>query len=221
MGLISPAAAEQLTRTELSPAQATAAAELLLKALKNRQGDVMHDALAAPVQAIVDVKSVQARLDQRVAVNATRVVSVIPGYNTTTVDAVVTTASGDEGMLMVLDEDGKLLAWKWTEQIQPIETTALDFTRDLAAGRWVAARSKMSLQLQEELAPGDLERKWTKLSQVSGGFRKVKDAVIAHQGGDQQLVLVAVAFGKATTNLFVIFDESGRIINVDISRDFV
>ena len=221
MGLISPAAAEQLTRTELSPAQATAAAELLLEALKNRQGDVMHDALATPVQASVDVKSVQARLDQRVAIDATRVVSAIPGYNTTTVDAVVTTASGDEGMLMVLDEDGKLLAWKWTEQIQPIETTALDFTRDLAAGRWVAARSKMSLQLQEELAPGDLERKWTKLSQVSGGFRKVKDAVIAHQGGDQQLVLVAVAFGKATTNLFVIFDESGRIINVDISRDFV
>ena len=221
MGLISPAAAEQLTRTELTPGQATAAAELLLEALKNRQGDVMHDALAAPVQTSVDVKSVQARLDQRVAIDATRVVSVTPGYNTTTIDAVVTTASGDEGVLMVLDEDGKLLAWKWSDRIQPIETTALDFTRDLAAGRWIAARSKMSLQLQEELAPGDLERKWTKLSQVSGGFRKVKDAVIAHQGGDQQLVLVAVAFGQATTNLFVIFDASGRIINVDISRDFV
>ena len=78
----------------------------------------------------------------------------------------------------------------------------------------------MSLQLQEELAPGNLERKWTKLSQVSGGFRKVKDAVIAHQGGDQQELLVA-AFGQATTNLFVIFDASGRIINVDTSRDFV
>ena len=221
MGVFSPAAAEELTRTELTPAQATAAAELLLKALKERQGDAMHDALAAPVQASVDVKTVQARLDQRVAIDATRVVSVIAGYNTTTIDAVVTTASGDEGMLMVLDEDGKLLAWKWTDQIQAIETTALDFTRDLAAGRWIAARSKMSLQLQEELAPGDLERKWTKLSQVSGGFRKVKDAVIAHQGGNQQLVLVAVAFGKATTNLFVIFDERGQIINVDISRDFV
>ena len=79
----------------------------------------------------------------------------------------------------------------------------------------------MSLQLQEELTPGDLERKWTKLSRVSGGFSMVKDAVIAHQGGNQQLVLVAVAFGKATTNLFVIFDERGQIINVDISRDFV
>jgi len=221
MGLISPAAAEELTRTELTPAQAKTAAELVLEALQERQGEVMHDALAAPVQASVDVKTVQARLDQREAINGTRVVSVIPGYNTTTIDAVVTTASGDEGMLMVLDEDGKLLAWKWSYRIQPIETTALDFTRDLAAGRWIAARSKMSLQLQEELAPGDLERKWTKLSQVSGGFRKVKDAVIAHQGGDQQLVLVAVAFGQATTNLFVIFDASGRIINVDISRDFV
>ena len=221
MGLISPAAAEQLTRTELTPAQATAAAELLLEALKNRQGDVMHDALAAPVQTSVDMNTVQARLNQRAAIDATRVVSVTPGYNTTTIDAVVTTASGDEGVLMVLDEDGKLLAWKWSDRIQPIETTALDFTRDLAAGRWIAARSKMSLQLQEELAPGDLERKWTKLSQVSGGFRKVKDAVIAHQGGDQQLVLVVAAFGQATTNLFVIFDASGRIINVDISRDFV
>ena len=221
IGVIHPAAAEELTKTELTPAQATAAAELLLRALQERQGDVMHEALAAPVQASVDVKTVQTRLNQRAAIDSTRVVSVIPGYNTTTVDAVVTTASGDEGMLMVLDEDGKLLAWKWTDRIQPIETTALEFTRDLAAGRWIAARSRMSLQLQEDLAPGDLERKWTKLSQVSGGFRKVKDAVIAHQGGDQQLVLVAVAFGKATTNLFVIFDERGRIINVDISRDFV
>ena len=79
----------------------------------------------------------------------------------------------------------------------------------------------MSLQLQKELALGDLERKWTKLSQVSGGFRKVKDALIAHQGSDQQLVLEAVASGQATTNLFVIFDANGRIINVDISRDFV
>ena len=79
MGLISPAAAEQLTRTELTPVQATAAAELLLEALKNRRGDVMHDALAAPVRTSTDVKSVQARLDQRAAIDATRVVSVTRG----------------------------------------------------------------------------------------------------------------------------------------------
>ena len=59
------------------------------------------------------------------------------------------------------------------------------------------------------------------MSSVSGGYRKLKEAVVASEGGDQQLVLVAVEFGDATSNLFVIFDERGQIINVDISRDFV
>ena len=175
MGMAAPLDGEQLTKTEVSTAQATAAAEL----------------------------------------------AVAPGYNTTTVDAVVVTADGDQPLLMVLDEDGKLLAWKWSQQVQPIEATALEFVRHLADERWVLARTKLSLQLQEELSPADLERKWSKLHRVSGGFHKVLDAVVASLGGDQQLVLVAVAFGKATSNLFVIFDNQGRIINVDISRDFV
>ena len=94
---MSPAAAKQFTSTELTPAQATAAAELLQEKVKNRERDVMHGALSSPVQTSVDVKSVQERLDQRVAIDAARVVSVTPGHNTTTIDAVVTTASGDEG----------------------------------------------------------------------------------------------------------------------------
>ena len=95
----------------------------------------MHDALEAQVQTSIDVKSVQARLDKRADIDATRVVSVTLSYNTTTINAVVTTASGDGGMLKVPDVDGKLLVWKWSDPIQPIETTALDFTRDSAAGR--------------------------------------------------------------------------------------
>jgi hypothetical protein len=82
----------------------------LLGALKQRIGSVVYDALAAQIQASVDLQSVQTRLNQRVAIDASRIVSVIPGNNTTTIDAVVTTASGDEEMLLVLDEDGKLLA---------------------------------------------------------------------------------------------------------------
>lgn len=221
MGMAAPQDGEQLTKTELSTAQATAAAELALEALKDRDGDELHGALAETVRTSVSKANVQKRLNELTNIRRTRVVGVAPGYNTTTVDAVVVTADGDQPLLMVLDEDGKLLAWKWSQQVQPIESTALEFVRHLAAERWVLARTKLSLQLQEELSPGDLERKWSKLNRVSGGFRNVKDAVIASQGGDQQLVLVAVAFGKATSNLFVIFDDQGRIINVDISRDFV
>ena len=216
-----PVAAKQTNKTELTPAQSTAATELLLQALKERQAAVIHSNLAESVRSSIDVATIQKRLDSRKAILSTKVIGVTPGYRTTTVDAVVSTADGEKPILLMLDDDGKLLAWKWAGQIEGLEATALDFVKDLAAGRWVVARSKLSLDMQSELAPGDLERKWTKLQKVSGGFRQVKDAVIANQGGEQQLVLVAVEFVNTTSNLFVIFDGSGRIINVDISEEFV
>jgi hypothetical protein len=216
-----PVAAQQTNKTELTPAQSTAATELLLEALKERQAAVIHSNLAESVRSSIDVATIQKRLDSRKAILSTKVIGVTPGYRTTTVDAVVSTADGEKPILLMLDDDGKLLAWKWAGQIEGLEATALDFVKDLAAGRWVVARSKLSLDMQSELAPGDLERKWSKLQKVSGGFRRIKDAVIANEGGEQQLVLVAVEFVNTTSNLFVIFDASGRIINVDISQDFV
>ena len=223
LAMLTPASlvAQQADVTDLSAADATKAAEQLLSALQQRQGSVVYDLLADAVQRSLSRDQVQQRLDRRPAILNSRVVGIASGYRTTTVDAVVTTAKGRENLLFVLDDAGQLLAWKWIDDVLPIERTALDFAADLAAGRWLQARSKLSLDLQQDLAPADLERKWTKLSTVSGGFRKLKQAVIASQGGDQQLVLVSVEFGDATSNLFVIFNQRGQIINVDISRDFV
>ena len=216
-----PLVAQQAEITPLSTADATKAAEQLLNALQQRQGSALHARLSAAVRDSLSREQVQERLDQRPAIKSSRVVGIASGYRTTTVDAVVQTAKGDENLLFVLDDEGLLLAWKWVDEVLPIERTALDFAGDLAAGRWLTARSKLSLEFQQELSPADLKRKWTKLSSVSGGYRKLKEAVVASQGGDQQLVLVSVEFGDATSNLFVIFDERGQIINVDISRDFV
>ena len=216
-----PLVAQQAEITPLSTADATKAAEQLLNALQQRQGAALHARLSAAVQQSLSREQVQERLDQRPAIKSSRVVGIASGYRTTTVDAVVQTAKGDENLLFVLDDEGLLLAWKWVDEVLPIERTALDFAGDLAAGRWLTARSKLSLELQQELSPADLKRKWTKLSSVPGGYRKLKEAVVASQGGDQQLVLVSVEFGDATSNLFDIFDERGQIINVDISRDFV
>ena len=216
-----PLLAQKAPVTDLSTTKATATAEQLLTALEQRRGDVIHASLSPAVTGSLSPQQVQDRLNQLPAILSSRIVLVASGYRTTTVDALLKTARGEEDLLLVLDDDGKLLAWKWVDAVQPIERTALDFAADLAAGRWLAARSKLSLDLQEDLAPDDLRRKWLKLSSVAGGFRQLKDAVIASQGGDQQLVLVSIEFGNATSNLFVIFDERGQIINVDISRDFV
>ena len=216
-----PLLAQKAPVTDLSTTKATATADQLLTALEQRRGDVIHASLSPAVKGSLSPQQVQDRLNQLPAILSSRIVLVASGYRTTTVDALLKTARGEEDLLLVLDNDGKLLAWKWVDAVQPIERTALEFAADLAAGRWLAARSKLSLDLQEDLAPDDLRRKWLKLSSVAGGFRQLKDAVIASQGGDQQLVLVSIEFGNATSNLFVIFDERGQIINVDISRDFV
>ena len=216
-----PLLAQKAPVTDLSTTKATATADQLLTALEQRRGDVIHASLSPAVKGSLSPQQVQDRLNQLPAILSSRIVLVASGYRTTTVDALLKTARGEEDLLLVLDDDGKLLAWKWVDAVQPSERTALDFAADLAAGRWLAARSKLSLDLQEDLAPDDLRRKWLKLSSVAGGFRQLKDAVIASQGGDQQLVLVSIEFGNATSNLFVIFDERGQIINVDISRDFV
>lgn len=218
---VTPVAAEEVEATSLTLTQATAASELLLEALQSKDGAAMHGKLAESIRGVVSVDAVQKRLDQNTAITGARVVNVAPGYSDTTVDAVVSTANGEEPLILILDEEGKLMAWKWAGRAIPIETSALEFTQDLAEGRWVKARSRLQIDFQKELAPGDLQRKWTKLAKVSGGFVKVKDALVASQGGEQQLVLVSVEFGNATTNLFVIFDENGWIINADISRDFV
>ena len=223
ISMLSPAPllAHKAPVTDLSTTKATATADQLLTALEQRRGDVIHASLSPAVKGSLSPQQVQDRLNQLPAILSSRIVLVASGYRTTTVDALLKTARSEEDLLLVLDDDGKLLAWKWVDAVQPIERTALDFAADLAAGRWLAARSKLSLDLQEDLAPDDLRRKWLKLSSVAGGFRQLKDAVIASQGGDQQLVLVSIEFGNATSNLFVIFDERGQIINVDISRDFV
>ncbi len=55
---------------------------------------------------------VQKRLNELTSIRRTHVLGVAPGDNIKTVDTVVLTADGDQPMLMVLDQDGKLLAWE-------------------------------------------------------------------------------------------------------------
>ena len=207
--------------TPLSASDATQAADALLTALQSRNAQSLFDLLSTPLQNATSVEAVKDRLKQAHRIKSSRVVAIYPGMDDTTVDVIAHTEAGSKELLLVLDDDGKLVAWKWLGETLPIETTALKFVRDLKAKRWIAARYYLSLDFQKEISPEDLERKWSKLSRVLGGVKRIKNAVIASQGAEQQLVLVTIEFGTVTDNLFVIFDAQGRIINVDFSEDLV
>jgi len=57
-------------------------------------------------------EQLQERLEQRLAIKSSRIVGIASEYSTTTADAVVQTAKGNENQLFMLYDEGLLLAWK-------------------------------------------------------------------------------------------------------------
>ncbi|HGY5535386.1 MAG: DUF3887 domain-containing protein [Prochlorococcus sp.] len=216
------AAEQSIQKTTLSPAQATKTAQILLKALAIQDAKTIYAQLSGALHSTTTIEGIQQRLENRPrVVYGNRIIDVSSGLDDTTVKAMVMTSKGDIPLVMVLDERGKLIAWEWSDRDLAIEQSAIDFVDNLASKRWISARSLLELSFQQELKPEDLQRKWTKLDRVTGGFKKVENAIVASQGGEQQLVLVTIQFGNLTDNLFVIFNSQGKIINVDFSPDLV
>ena len=217
------AQAQDAARTGLSPARARASANALLQSIRTRNAQGIYNLLASPLQSATSTEAISERLQSAPVIDSFRVVEISPGMDDTTVETVAMTNSGTRELplILVLDDDGKLLAWKWVDTVLPIEQTALDFVKDLVAARWVAARYYLDLDFQREISPADLERKWSKLARVLGGVKSIENALVASSSGEQQLVLVTIEFGDVTDNLFVIFNGQGRIINVDFSPDLV
>ena len=217
------AQADDAPRTSLTPRQANASASTLLKAIQRRDAQGIYNLLSAPLKSATSVDAISKRLQSAPVIDSFRVVEINPGMDDTTVETVTMTNGGtrEQPLMLVLDDDGTLLAWKWVGTMLPIEQTALNFVEDLDAGRWVAARYYLDLDFQKEISPADLKRKWSKLERVLGGVKAIKSALVANAGGEQQLVLVTIKFGTVTDNLFVIFNRQGRIINVDFSADLV
>ena len=210
-------------RTNLTPDEARTTASELLKSIQTRNAQGVYRLLASPLQSATSTEAISQRLQSAPLIESFRVVAVNLGLDDTTVETMAVTNSGTRELplLLVLDDDGKLLAWKWVDTMLPIEQTALSFVKDLDAGRWVAARYYLDLDFQKEISPADLKRKWSKLERVLGGVKRIKSAVAASSSDEQQLVLITIEFGNMTDNLFVIFNRQGRIINVDFSADLV
>ncbi|QEY31412.1 DUF3887 domain-containing protein [Synechococcus sp. RSCCF101] len=209
------AEAAPITELSTSPQQVLAAASTLLKAVQIGDAQAVYDALAPSVQQGTSPERVQARLGERGAIRSTRITHLHSGVDDSTVEAVLVDENGSHPLTMVLDGGGKLLAWEWHGEESSLERSAIGFVEDVSAGRWLRARERMVLSLQEDLPPESMQEQWNGLQESTGPFEGVRGAVVASEGGDQQLVLVTTDFGRLTDNIFVIFDRQGRISGVD------
>lgn len=215
-GLSQPATAAP---TALSAETARSRAEALLEALRLRDSRRLFESLSGDVRRFTTVDAVQQRINQLAPFSSAAVVEVLSGADDSTIKAELLSAGQRRPLTLVLDPRGQLIAWRFDSTQLPIEELARSFITELAAGQVVPARSRLSLPMQEEMPPGAIQARWQSLERRVGNFQEIKGTVVAHAGGEQQLVLVTTRFNRLTDNLFVIFDGKNRIIGIDFPID--
>jgi len=199
--------------------RARQAAERVLKALRDGDAQARYDQFAPELKRMTSPYLVAMNMRKQPKVLSWVITSVIPGVDSSTVEAKLQTSAGERMLLMVMDEKGLLAGYHINMADQPAEKVVADFMGALIDGRFVAASSFLSPELQEEISPGSLQRKWQLLQRSTGNFLKVRRIARSESTSDLKLVLVNTQFTRTTDNLFVILDSSNQIVGVDFPTD--
>jgi hypothetical protein len=211
--------APRATSSAAVEARARAAAERVLKALRDGDAQARYDQFAPELQRMTSPYLVAMNMRRQPKIRDWVITSIIPGIDSSTVEARLQTSAGERTLLMVIDEKGRLAGYHLDVADQPAETVVSDFMAALMDGRFVAATSFLSPEMQEEISPAALQRKWQALQRRTGNVLKLRRLVRSESTADLKLVLVNIQFTRTTDNLFVILDSANQIVGVDFPMD--
>jgi hypothetical protein len=203
----------------LSEERARAAAEQILKALKEGDAEARFAQFAPKLQRMSSPAMVRSHLRNQPRILSWTLGSVIPGLDSSAVKARLVTSAGPRQLLMIIDNEGRLEGYHFDAADGAAETVAGQFVQALIEGRYVFASSFLSPKLQEEIPPAALQRKWQALQQRTGTVVKVEKVARAEDTTDMKLVLVLTKFTRLNDNIFVILDRRNAIIGVDFPTD--
>lgn len=199
--------------------RARLAAERVLKALRDGDAQARYAQFAPELQRMTSPYLVAMNMRKQPKVLSWVITSVIPGIDSSTVEAKLQTSAGERTLLMVIDEKGLLGGYHINMADQPAEKVVADFMAAVIDGRYVAATSFLAPELQEDIRPASLQRKWQNLQRNTGNFVKVRRIARSESTAEMKLVLVNTQFTRTTDNLFVILDGSNQIVGVDFPTD--
>ena len=203
----------------LSEVRARAAAEQILKALKDGDAEARFAQFAPKLQRMSSPALVRSHLQRQPRIQSWTLVSVIPGVESSAVEARLVTSAGPRQLLMIIDDQGRLEGYHFDASDQAAETVARQFVQALIEGRYVYASSFLGPNLQEEIPPAAMQRKWQALQQRTGNVVKVEKVARSEDTSDMKLVLVLTKFNRLRDNIFVILDRRNAIIGVDFPTD--
>ena len=203
----------------LSEERARAAAEQILKALKDGDAEARFAQFAPKLQRMSSPAMVRSHLLNQPRILSWTLGSVVPGLDSSAVEARLVTSAGPRQLLMIIDNEGRLEGYHFDAADGAAETVARQFVQALIEGRYVFASSFLSPKLQEEIPPAALQRKWQALQQRTGTVVKMEKVARAEDTTDMKLVLVLTKFTRLNDNIFVILDRRNAIIGVDFPTD--
>ena len=199
----------------LSAAKGRAAAEAILQTLRNGDANARYAQFSEDLQRMTSPSMVEATMKTQPRILSYRILKVEPGLLNTSVDAELNTSTGPENVLMIIDEAGKLEGYNINRINEKVTEVVRDFMDYIFMGHYISARSFLSPQLQEDLTPAEIQRRWQKLQRRTGNAVKVKRILLAETGSNEQLVLVNTEFTRLTDNIFVLLDDNNQIVNLD------
>jgi hypothetical protein len=213
------APAVRATSAAMVEQRARLAAERVLQALRDGDAQARYNQFAPDLQRMTSPYLVSMNMRRQPKILRWEITSVIPGIDSSTVEARLQTSTGERTLLMVIDENGRLAGYHINMADLPAEKVVADFMDALVDGRFVAAASFLSPEMQEEISAASLQRKWQVLQRRTGNVVKVRRIARSESTSDVKLLLVNTQFTRTTDNLFVILDNSNQIVGVDFPTD--
>jgi hypothetical protein len=203
----------------LGVAEARAAAHRILEAVQTRDPNRRYALFSPELKAISSPELVAQRIGAEPRLLGWTLLSVRGGLRSTTVEASLRTAEGTRDLFMVLNGQGQLEGYHFDLTDADTAKVAEDFVKSLSAGQFVAARSFLSLPLQEEFSAASLQGQWQQLQRRTGPFVKVRRVVEVDRGDQVFLVLVNTEFEEVTDSLYVILNTNNEIVGVNFPQD--
>ena len=147
----------------LGKAEASAAAERILEAIKNRDANTRYSQFSEELKQTSSPSMVNSTLQTQPALLSWTIQRVTPGLRNTTVEVTLNTAAGQKDLFMVLNRQGQLVGQLYDASKQPSTKVALAFVKALSTGQFISARSFLSLDMQKQLPPIALQAKYHRL----------------------------------------------------------
>lgn len=200
-------------------ARITAAAERILEALRNGDSDTRYRQFAPNLQRMTSPTLIRQRLATMPKVLRWTLGPVVPSQDSSTITARLITSAGPRELLMVINANGLLEGYHFDAADQPAETVARQFVERISQGRYISANSLLSPELQSEIPPAIMQKKWQRLQRLTGDFVAIKQVFGSDSSSDQKLVLVKSEFRRITDTLFVILNGRNQIVGVDFPTE--